>query len=240
MTIKNCVVIDSIYGPLLVNRHCHMQAEALIKTGKSHIESELQGMYKVVDRLPANCVIVDGGANIGLVSIPLAQRIAPKNGTVISFEPQTEMFNCLAGSVALTGSHNVKLVRAGLGTVSGTASLPAIDYGQEQDFGVVSLRDVKDGFLVSDVLGLGNTVAVVALDDLALPTLDFFKLDVEGWEIHALKGARATIHKHRPFLWIEYWLIGIEAITTELNDLPGYKWEIQDDLNVLFCPLEKI
>jgi Methyltransferase FkbM domain len=33
---------------------------------------------------------------------------------------------------------------------------------------------------------------------MSLPGLDFFKLDVEGYEVPALNGALATIKKHRP------------------------------------------
>jgi hypothetical protein len=42
MSINNFVVIDSIYGKFIVNRYCDYQAEALIKTGATHIEPELK------------------------------------------------------------------------------------------------------------------------------------------------------------------------------------------------------
>ena len=39
-TVRNFVVIDSIHGPFVINRHCALQAEALIKTGRPHIQGE--------------------------------------------------------------------------------------------------------------------------------------------------------------------------------------------------------
>lgn len=240
MNIKNFVAIDSIYGQLIVNRNCHYQAETLIKTGKTHIEQELGCMFKVVDNLPTNCLIVDGGANVGFVTIPLAQRVTSKKGTIISFEPQQSIFNCLAGSIALNDLCNITLNRAGLGSKSGMANLPNIDYSQEQDFGTVSIESTEINLNVFDHLGLQNQVAIIALDDLKLPRLDFLKLDIEGYEIEALKGGRDTIRRYRPFIWIEYWKVGLEGVIHELNDLPSYKWEIQDPLNVLFSPLEKV
>ena len=65
-----------------------VQAEALAKTGKTHIEAELAKIFVLVDKLPGDAVVVDGGANIGFFSIPVAQRIKSRGGRLISFEPQ--------------------------------------------------------------------------------------------------------------------------------------------------------
>jgi hypothetical protein len=88
MSINNFVIIESIYGRFIVNRHCSFQAEALIKTGRTHIEPELRKILTIISTLPQNCVVVDAGANIGLVSVPIARDIAIKNGTVHAFEVQ--------------------------------------------------------------------------------------------------------------------------------------------------------
>lgn len=46
-------------------------------------------------------------------------------------------------------------------------------------------------------------VEVCALDELNLPTIGFIKIDVEGFELDVLKGARKTIEKDKPNLLIE-------------------------------------
>ena len=51
MTIPNFVVLDSIHGRFIVNRHCDFQAEALIKTGATHIEGELRNIFALLDTL---------------------------------------------------------------------------------------------------------------------------------------------------------------------------------------------
>ncbi|RBJ71712.1 FkbM family methyltransferase, partial [Pseudomonas sp. MWU12-2534b] len=66
-TVRNFVVIDSIHGPFVINRHCAFQAEALIKTGRPHIQGELDTILHVIDQLPDDAIAVDGGANAGLV-----------------------------------------------------------------------------------------------------------------------------------------------------------------------------
>jgi hypothetical protein len=66
-TIRNFVVIESIHGPFLINRHRDLQADALIKTGRPHIQRELDTIMHVIDQLPDGAIAVDGGANAGLV-----------------------------------------------------------------------------------------------------------------------------------------------------------------------------
>jgi FkbM family methyltransferase len=239
-TVNNFVVIESVYGKFLLNRHCVFQAETLIKTGYTHIESELANIFTIIDRLPTDCLVVDGGANAGFFTVPVAQRIKHKNGRVISFEPQREIFNGLAGTIALNDLDNVRLNRMGLGNVAGQATLPDVDYSQDQDFGVVTIEQRDEQGSLYDIVVDQQSVETIRLDDLVLPRLDFYKLDVEGYEVAALDGARQTIVKHRPFMWIEYWKTGLDTLVNELAYLKDYDHFVVDPLNVLFVPREKM
>ena len=205
------LVIDSVYGKFIVNRHCKFQAEALIKTGRTHIEAELEKLFLIVDRLPEGMVVVDGGANIGFVTIPLAQRIRGRGGKVISFEPQRMLHHALAGALALNDLDNVLLHQHGLGAQNSKACLPIIDYHRPADFGTVSLHPVLAASEPDAV------VDVVALDTLDLPRVDLIKLDVEGHECEAIRGAMNVIRKQRPLLWVEYFLIGEARIREALQ-----------------------
>ncbi len=236
--MKNFTVLDSVYGNFVVNRYCHFQAEALVKTGKTHIEAELNNMRAVISSLPHDCVIVDGGANIGFVSIPLAQFVRAKGGKVIAFEPQRMIFNALAGTVALNDQDNVFLHNLGLSNKQQWVTMPAVDYGKVADFGMVSLTtDIS----VNEPPAMRNrTVQVVPLDSFELSRLDFFKLDVEGYEVPALQGALATIKRCRPWLWVEYWICTEAAIKAALADVPDYEFFRIDALNMLCAPKEKL
>ena len=44
----------------------------------------------------------------------------------------------------------------------------------------------------------GISVELLTLDSVALARCDFIKIDVEGAELMAMKGARATLLRHRP------------------------------------------
>ena len=237
MVIDNFVQLDSIHGRFIVPRTCLFQAESLVKTGRTHIESELANIFVIVDRLEPGSVIVDGGANAGFFTIPVANRVRNKHISIISFEPQRQLFQALGGALALNGLEHVYLHNMGLGRESGTAQLPAVDYSVAQDFGTVSLSNETS---VDEHAWMANRlVSVTAIDDMDLPRLDFFKLDVEGYEVPALQGALKTIQRHRPWIWVEYFITGIDAIRQALIAMPDYDYYIADYQNLLCVPRER-
>ena len=237
MSVDNFVVLDSVYGKFIVARTCLFQAEALIKTGRTHIESELNNIFAIVDTLPVDAVIVDGGANIGFFTVPVAHRTQGRGTRIVSFEPQRQLFQALGGSLAINGYRHVYLHNCGLGTEPSIAQLPAIDYSIAQDFGTVSLSDrttvAEDGWMNDRV------VDITSIDAMTLPRLDFFKLDVEGYEIPALAGALGTIKKHRPWIWVEYFITGVDPIKQALSSIDNYEFFIVDYQNMLCVPKEK-
>jgi FkbM family methyltransferase len=238
-TVNNFTVIESIYGKFIVNRHCHYQAEALIKTGKTHIEDELEKIYVIIDKLPRHSLIIDGGSNIGFFSIPISQRIREKGSKVIGFETQRFIFYAIAGAIALNDIDNCYVHNLGLSDTNGTAELPQIDYSKSFDFGIVPIRPINS---MSPTLDLTNDklVRTVRIDDLNLYRLDFIKLDVEGYECKALSGAMKTIEKFRPFIWVEYFNIGQETIKQTLAEVKNYDFHVMDRQNMLCAPHEKI
>ena len=234
MTVDNFVVLDSVYGRFIVARTCAFQAEALVKTGRTHIETELNNIFAIVDTLPADAVIVDGGANIGFFTVPVAHRTLGRGTRIVSFEPQRQLFQALGGSLALNGYSHVYLHNCGLGAEPGIAQLPAVDYSVAQDFGMVQLTD---DCTVEESGWMNNRVVdVTSIDAMDLPGLDFFKLDVEGYEVPALTGAIETIKKYQPWIWVEYFITGIEPIKQALSSLTDYDYYIADYQNMLCVP----
>lgn len=232
MSIRNFTVIDSAYGPFIVNRHCAYQAEALIKTGRPHIEAELQNILKIVETLPKNCVVVDAGANIGLVAIPVAHAIRHKGSVVHAFEVQRMMSYALCGGAALNDLENLFVHQRGLGAGKTVLKVPRVDYGVPQDFGMLSL--VEQG-----KISAYDSVEITAVDLLGLPRLDFLKVDVEGMEVDVLKGARRTLEAYLPWVWVEHWKAGAAPIKQQFARL-DYKFFRADKLNMLCAPVKRL
>jgi FkbM family methyltransferase len=230
--VNNFTVIESVYGRFVVNRHCEFQAESLIKTGHPHIQDELNKILTIVGSLPENCVVVDAGANAGLVSLPVAREILDRGGMVYAFEVQRMLYYALCGTAALNDLENLYVHNWALGSAVGTLKAGKPDYGAPQDFGMFSLVNQNDPHA-------SEQVPVTTIDSLALPRLDFLKIDVEGMEIEVLKGARETIRTWKPWCWIEYWKVDVNAITAQFGDL-GYNFYTMDQLNLLCAPAERL
>lgn len=230
--VNNFTVFESVYGRFVVNRHCAFQADALAKTGRPHIEAELRNILAVVNVLPEGAVCIDAGANIGLVAIPMAQVLKSRGGKVAAFEVQRMLFYALCGAAALNDLDNLFAFHAGLGAEERQESFTQPDYGQPQDYGTLSLaKPGQEG---------DETVDIVTIDSLGLPRVDFIKIDVEGMEPEVIAGARQSILDHRPWCWVEYWILGLDKVKQAFAPFPDYEFHVMDDLNVLCAPREKL
>jgi FkbM family methyltransferase len=224
----NFTVVDSVYGRFLINRHAVGQADALIRTGRTHFEEEVQKILAIARTLPANAIAVDAGANIGMVAMPLAQVMKASGGTVLAFEVQRMLHYALCGTAALNELHNLFVYHQAVGAEPGWLTVPRPDYGVAQDFGLLSLVGVPAD-------AAGDQVSVIRIDDLGLPSLDFLKIDVEGMEIDVLRGAAATVKAHLPWCWIESWKAGVEPIKATFGGLP-YRFYQISSLDLLCVP----
>lgn len=136
--------------------------------------------------------IVEIGANMGLHSVDLARACAP--GPFYAFEPQPRIFQVLCANLALHDVANAFAYPEGCGEAEGEAVVPLVDYGRQGNFGGVSL--LSEG-------ARGIKVRVRPLDALELPSCGLVKIDVEGFEPQVLRGARQTIARCRPLLYVE-------------------------------------
>lgn len=232
--ISNFTTVDTMYGKWIVSRHAQYHAESLIKTGITCIQEEVNLMVTIANTLPENCILVDVGFNMGMVSIPLATAVKDKSGRVYSFEVQKQLFYALCGTIVLNDLDNLEAFNCGIGDEQKVLKIPKVDYTENKDYGLVSLGDQT---------AIGNqahdTVDIFPLDYFEYERLDFIKIDVEGMELEVLKGGEKTIKAHRPWAYIEYWNVDqvqlkswFDGMDYTLYSLPGG--------NILCCPNEKM
>jgi FkbM family methyltransferase len=135
-------------------------------------------------------VVVDGGAYHGTFTILAARMVGPE-GKVIAFEPDGRNRERLRENVELNDLDNVIIVPKGLW--SSERRMAFCEYGE--DFSALSYEDLHCNVnLRHEVTG---EVEVVSLDNeierLDIDRLDFLKMDIEGSEIEAVKGARDVL-----------------------------------------------
>lgn len=139
-------------------------------------------------------VVVQCGANVGALTIPLARRVGA-TGRVIAFEPQELLYRALVANTCLTDQHHVEPVKAAVGRSAGVACLPATDYSRPGNFGGVALSAEQTE----------TRVPLLRLDDALaqMPHCRLLHIDVEGAELDVLVGAESFIARTRPRLYIE-------------------------------------
>jgi len=131
-------------------------------------------------------VVVDAGANIGIYSEFLSRCVGP-NGVVHSFEPCPDNFMLLR--IATRKLPNVHLCQAAVGQHSGETMLYVSDKLNVDHRAYVTEGDARRAL----------QVGMVALDDYFKPgqRVDLLKFDVQGYELHALQGAKRIVNENR-------------------------------------------
>lgn len=142
---------------------------------------------------------IDVGSNIGVVSASVARHIADR-GSVFSFEPAPETFKLAAATIALNGLKNVHLTQAAVSDNSGHD----VFYATPGNSAIASLVNHGCTFLNEwDEV----KVPVVTLDSfLNNKSINIIsiKIDIEGHELKAIKGASCLIKKHIPMIIYEF------------------------------------
>jgi FkbM family methyltransferase len=148
----------------------------------------------------AGLTVYDVGSFEGLLALFFASRAKQ----VICYEPNTRNHNRLLENIELNGFTNVRVRKSGVGEVPQQIQLawnPAMPGGASAEaITAVHLKDTVAGAQV-------ETIPVTTLDkdaeENALPAPDLIKIDIEGWELQALKGATRLLRQFGPALYLE-------------------------------------
>jgi FkbM family methyltransferase len=141
----------------------------------------------LAEALPAGGVFFDVGANVGLASLSVAMKAEPASVVVHAFEPDPVNVAALRRNLELNPDLDVRVHAVAVGARIGRASLVLQD---EPSHHYIS-RDPAQAIAAT------VTVPVIALDDYAaengLDRIDVMKVDVEGYELEVLRGARGLL-----------------------------------------------
>jgi FkbM family methyltransferase len=144
--------------------------------------------------------VYDVGAFHGLLALFFASRAKE----VVCFEPNTQNHKRLKENLALNGIKNVQVRNVGVGSRREKLRMvgsPLMPGGASVD------QKTVDGLLRDGVGTVVQEISITTLDEeipeAGLPAADFIKIDIEGWEIEALRGARKTLEQYQPAVFLE-------------------------------------
>lgn len=126
---------------------------------------------------------LDVGANVGLWSRDLVKQF----DQVIAFEPVDLFRQCLVKNVPAA---NLDIQSSALGDQNCFASI------------IVTEGNTGHSHIDPTSLGQGS-IAVITLDSLNLDSIDYIKVDCEGYEYRILQGAEITVKRNRPLIVVE-------------------------------------
>lgn len=190
--------------------------------------------------LSSNNVAIDLGGNIGTHSIVMSKLVG--TGTIFTFEPQSLVFSILQNNLLLNNCNNVVTYRFAC---------------SDSDFKTISMqpfsfsgKKINNGALRIDTNYFSGDLALTrTLDSFNFKRLDFIKMDIQGSEVKALRGAKKTINNHRPYMFIEIEEKHLNAMNTSTKELIEvilsfnyclYRIENNYPCDHICVPLEKI
>lgn len=194
MTIKQ---VAGIYLPEKENHLIHaLEQSSTISHGRGFYQ--LHTLSHFLDHVPGDRRrrVLDIGGHVGLWSMHLA-KVFDK---VEAFEPIPVLQECFEKNVLThpeEARENVTLHRYALGSSEGTARLVFEKDNSGHTHIAPDLIDItnsREDFIYSSVM---------PLDNIPFDTIDAIKIDVEGFELQVLLGAKETLLAHKPILCIE-------------------------------------
>lgn len=148
--------------------------------------------------------VVHAGTFFGDFLPGIAARLGP-GALVWAFEPNPSNFALAGETVRLNRLDNVRLQNAALSGTAGQRVMVTRNPAGGSLGGGSYLVEGTEGDVAEVVPGQTDEVAAVRIDDVvpADRRVSIVQLDVEGHEVPALEGARATIERCRPILILE-------------------------------------
>lgn len=162
---------------------------------------DLTSIDHVLSVVTGRTACVQAGGNLGV----FAKYLSRFFGAVYTFEPAPKLFRHLNTNVT---ESNVIRLQVALGETPGLVDVACSRRGPRPG-------QVHEG--LTHISGHG-LIPTLRLDDLHLPVVDLLYLDLEGFELYAMRGALRTIARCRP------------VVAVEINQNAGFYGVEQDDV----------
>lgn len=183
ITIKDGTLITGYEGEYILS---------FIEKSDSYYEGDI--LKKWIDDLGNVETIFDIGANIGNHTLYFATHTEAKH--IYSFEPYNANFTLLVENIERNKlADRVSAYNMAMGEKQGKVSLQSID---EENLGTATFQYVDDSQDGIDTIDLDSFIK-----EHRINSLDFIKIDTEGFECSILEGMTHVIEQYKPTLWIE-------------------------------------
>ncbi len=146
--------------------------------------------------ISSDAIVVDVGANIGLVTLYAAKNAA--DGHIFAFEPEQVNLERLRRNIQLARCNNVTIVSSGVADFNGIATLNVFSNNRVLN----SLgRPIIQTSTTTYIADTTQEVSMTTLDDFAyahgISNIDLLKVDVEGAEPRVFAGCQRLLSERK-------------------------------------------
>ena len=177
------------------------------------------GFAQCIEACAGKASFLDVGAHVGLYSLPVSRVLAP-GGRVYAFEPAEGSYRYLQRHITYNGVTNICPYQLVVGDMR-KDSVPFYEHVVASS----ALSGLTKRIKRRTDRYVEKPRSQIALDDFCAEhrlAPDVIKIDVEGAELLVLRGAKSTLARHGPMLFLSVHPAHLEAMgqsTEELADL---------------------
>lgn len=202
---------------LFTDQHSLKVLEGIVKFRESLdpvdlVSSDFNQYRHPIVRVARGDCVIDAGAWTGDSAESFSKDVGSV-GQVLCFEPDED------AQTQIPSRHNVRVIAAALSDFSGEGIL-------QQPEPLWDGANRSGGMLVGDKSGSGKAVECVTLDELELQACSAIKMDIEGSEGAAIRGAQVTIRRFRPQLMISAYhrFDDLYVLPRQISEIAPYRF----------------
>ncbi|MDR2724084.1 MAG: FkbM family methyltransferase [Holosporaceae bacterium] len=168
--------------------------------------------------LPRGGILLDVGANMGYISL-WASKVVGAEGCIYAIEPSSRDYTRLVDNININGLNKIIFsYQLALSEKSGQRRL-LIAAEERSALNTVGSEIVSKGV---EIIG-DEVVNTLTLDEFIekekIQRMDVLKLDIEGSEVKALRGAKDTLKKHHPAIILGFNRNALKSCDTDYLEL---------------------
>jgi len=168
--------------------------------------------------IPPGSVVIDIGANIGAHTLRLADCVGDA-GRVVAVEPTRYAFERLVEQVQLNPNLAPQIILRQTMLMGSPQAVLAEKIFSSWPLATPDGAHPWHGGVAHATTGATVTTLDNLVAELGLKFVHYLKLDVDGYEVEVLRGARETLRHLKPLIFFEYSPYGIAEKDYDPNEM---------------------
>lgn len=178
----------------------------------------------IKNKLKEDMICLDIGSNIGYYAI-LESNLVGVGGKVIAIEPNPTNYKYLLKNLKLQNNNNTESYNFAASNKDGTIKFLIYETSNE----CMTIPDGEESKYPGEVIEVPTKKMDTFVQELNLNTVDFLRMDVEGFEYYIFEGLKTTLERFKPLIQIELHvnIMGIDKTKLILEHLKSLGYEIE-------------